>query len=54
MHDFEVSNPQPTLDMLPELNMVLQTKTYRSKEATAEVDETVATADSTDSNAGGN
>jgi type IV pilus assembly protein PilO len=35
MHDFEVSNPQPTLDVLPELNLVLQTKTYRSKEAVA-------------------
>ncbi len=33
MHDFEVSNPQPTLDAIPELNLVLQTKTYRSKEA---------------------
>ncbi len=32
MHDFEVSNPKPTLDTLPELNLVLQTKTYRSKE----------------------
>ncbi len=36
MHDFEVSNPQPTLDTLPELNIVLQTKTYRSKEVTNE------------------
>lgn len=51
MHDFEVSNPQPSLDVLPELNLVLQTKTYRSKEAATEVDETVATADN---NAGGN
>lgn len=34
MHDFEVSNPKPTLDTLPELNLVLQTKTYRSKEIT--------------------
>lgn len=49
MHDFEVSNPQPTLDVLPELNLVLQTKTYRSKEATSE-DDTVAA----DANAGGN
>ena len=32
MHDFEVSNPQPTLDTTPELSLVLQTKTYRSKE----------------------
>lgn len=32
MHDFEVSNPKPTLETLPELNLVLQTKTYRSKE----------------------
>lgn len=36
MHDFEVSNPQPTLDAIPELNLVLQTKTYRSKEVTTE------------------
>ncbi len=46
MHDFEVSNPQPTLDALPELNLVLQTKTYRSKEvATDEVAMTPASAD---------
>lgn len=32
LHDFEVSNPQPTLEGLPELNLVLNTKTYRSKE----------------------
>ena len=32
MHDFEVSNPQPTLEAIPEQNLVLQTKTYRSKE----------------------
>lgn len=36
MHDFEVSNPQPSLDNIPELNLVLQTKTYRSKETTLE------------------
>lgn len=55
MHDFEVSNPQPTLDVLPELNLVLQTKTYRSKEADPEGDETVTVTDAaiTD-NAGGN
>lgn len=55
MHDFEVSNPQPTLDVLPELNLVLQTKTYRSKEADSEGDETVAVTDAaTTDNAGGN
>lgn len=55
MHDFEVSNPQPTLDVLPELNLVLQTKTYRSKEADPEGDETVAVTDAaTTDNAGGN
>ncbi|ERL56620.1 type IV pilus inner membrane component PilO [Psychrobacter aquaticus] len=43
MHDFEVSNPQPTLDVLPELNLVLQTKTYRSKEATPEGEEATPT-----------
>lgn len=36
MHDFEVNNPQPTLDTLPELTLVLQTKTYRSKETNPE------------------
>ena len=42
MHDFEVTNPQPTLDALPELNLVLQTKTYRSKtiDETPEVEPT--------------
>ena len=45
MHDFEVSNPQPSLDVLPELNLVLQTKTYRSKEANPEGD-TAAAGDS--------
>ncbi|MDO5050255.1 MAG: type 4a pilus biogenesis protein PilO [Moraxella equi] len=32
MHDFEIKNPQPSLDRMPELQLVLQTKTYRSKE----------------------
>ncbi|WP_227431326.1 type 4a pilus biogenesis protein PilO [Psychrobacter sp. I-STPA6b] len=32
MHDFEVNNTQPTLDDIPQLNLVLNTKTYRSKE----------------------
>ena len=53
MHDFEVSNPQPTLDVLPELNLVLQTKTYRSKEAAPEGDETVATAEAVPTDAAG-
>lgn len=35
MHDFEVSNPQPSLENMPELNLVLNTKTYRSKDAAA-------------------
>ncbi|MDN6276777.1 type 4a pilus biogenesis protein PilO [Psychrobacter sp.] len=47
MHNFEVSNPQPSLDVLPELNLVLQTKTYRSKEATSDDTEN-------DTDAGGN
>ncbi|WP_367106222.1 type 4a pilus biogenesis protein PilO [uncultured Psychrobacter sp.] len=51
MHDFEVSNPQPTLDTLPELNLVLQTKTYRSKDLTAEE---VATTPATEATAEGN
>lgn len=55
MHDFEVTNPQPTLDKLPELNLILQAKTYRSKEITAEnkiVEEGAPVA--TDDSAGGN
>lgn len=36
MHDFEVSNPKPSMETLPELNLVLNTKTYRSKEAKPE------------------
>lgn len=54
MHDFEVSNPQPTLDVLPELNLVLQTKTYRSKEAAPEGEETTAPDAATTDAAGGN
>ena len=54
MHDIEVSNPQPTLDVLPELNLVLQTKTYRSKEAAPEGDEAVAPDAATTDAAGGN
>ncbi len=53
MHNFEVSNPQPTLDAIPELNLVLQTKTYRSKEATPE-EEVADTTVPVDANAGGN
>ena len=54
MHDFEVSNPQPTLDVLPELNLVLQTKTYRSKEAAPEGEETATPDAATTDAAGGN
>ena len=55
MHDFEVTNPQPTLDKLPELNLILQAKTYRSKE----IAEKGTTAEEgapavTDDSAGGN
>lgn len=31
MHDFEIKNPQPNLTVMPELQLVLGTKTYRSK-----------------------
>lgn len=31
MHNFEIKNPQPSLDVMPELQLVLDTKTYRSK-----------------------
>lgn len=57
MHDFEVTNPQPTLDTLPELNLVLQTKTYRSKEIKDEDAEAAtegAEAPAADDSAGGN
>ncbi len=59
MHDFEVSNPQPTLDTLPELTLVLQTKTYRSKEikedeAPANGEAPAATETATTDSAGGN
>ena len=58
MHDFEVSNPQPSLDVLPELTLVLQTKTYRSKEAAPEGEEVAPTdgaaAAATTDTAGGN
>lgn len=33
MHNFEIKNPQPSLDRMPELQLVLQTKTYRAKSA---------------------
>ncbi len=45
MHDFEVSNPQPTLEAIPELNLVLQTKTYRSKEVVEKDPADAATAE---------
>ncbi|MDO4251569.1 MAG: type 4a pilus biogenesis protein PilO, partial [Moraxella sp.] len=32
MHDFEIKNQKPSLDVMPELQLVLNTKTYRSKE----------------------
>lgn len=55
IHDFEVSNPQPTLDALPELNLILQTKTYRSKEITDNDPAEGAAEDAaTDDSAGGN
>lgn len=54
IHDFEVSNAQPTLDALPELNLVLQTKTYRSKEVTTEVPPPATDAPATDAAAGAN
>lgn len=36
MHNFEVRNPKPGLDKMPELELVLHTKTYRSKDAPQE------------------
>lgn len=43
MHDFEVKNQQPTLDRMPELQLVLQTKTYRAKEVDLNAPATPAT-----------
>lgn len=54
MHDFEVSNPQPTLDAIPELNLVLQTKTYRSKEIKEDAAAEEATTPAIDDSTGGN
>lgn len=39
MHNFEVKNTQPSLDVMPQLQLVLQTKTYRSKQVSLEEDE---------------
>ena len=50
MHDFEVKNQKPTLDQMPELQMVLHTKTYRAKVAT---EQDAATPDANAANAGG-
>lgn len=36
LHDFEVVNSQPSLDELPQIQLVLNTKTYRSKEIVEE------------------
>lgn len=36
MHDFEIKNQQPSLDVMPQLQLVLETKTYRSKDNTEE------------------
>lgn len=36
MHDFEIKNQQPSLDVMPQLQLVLQTKTYRSKDSLEE------------------
>lgn len=32
LHDFDITNPSPSLDKLPETNLILNVKTYRSKE----------------------
>lgn len=51
MHDFEIKNQQPSLDVMPQLQLVLQTKTYRSKEIAEE--EVKAGAKANDNAAGG-
>lgn len=40
MHDFELKNQKPSLDVMPELQLVLNTKTYRSKEQPEDVAKT--------------
>lgn len=49
MHDFEIKNPRPSLDVMPELQLVIQTKTYRAKQ----VDLDVATATTEPAQEGG-
>lgn len=44
MHDFELKNQQPSLDVMPQLQLELQTKTYRSKVRTAADEEAEAAA----------
>lgn len=51
MHNFEVKNTQPSLDKMPELELVLSTKTYRSKEVAEETTEASTPAPATE---GGN
>lgn len=48
MHNFELKNQNPSLDVMPQLQLVLNTKTYRSKEVAEENAETTDAA-----NAGG-
>lgn len=36
MHNFEIKNDKPSLEKMPELQLVLNTKTYRSKEIAEE------------------
>lgn len=40
MHDFELKNQKPSLDVMPELQLILNTKTYRSKEQPEDVAKT--------------
>lgn len=44
LHDFEATNSKPSLETLPELTLVLNTKTYRSKDVT---DQSTQTSDDT-------
>lgn len=45
MHNFELKNQKPSLDVMPELQLVLNTKTYRSKELAEEEAKTETTPD---------
>lgn len=48
LHDFEVTNSKPSLDEVPQITLVLNTKTYRSKEIVEEEEKPKAEGEATD------